>query len=254
MVLARRKAVVQVVSRDPLEVTIGPHHRLLLADCLAVRDYLLARRPDAIVTDPPYGVGWNGTGDKSGILAATTAFSGTKITGDHKPFDPSAWLDAASVVLWGANHYADKLPTRARWLVWDKRRGLPSNDLADCELAWTNSDMPARLMALRWMGMLKDSERGEPRVHPTQKPVEVMRWCVELASRPGELVLDPYMGSGTTGVACALTGRRFLGVEIDPVYFEVACERILKAHDPAAFQAAAWTRNRMTSPKVQRLV
>jgi site-specific DNA-methyltransferase (adenine-specific)/modification methylase len=252
MVLAH-KAVVQVVSRDPLEVTIGPH-RLLLADCLTVRDYLLARRPDAIVTDPPYGVNWKGTSSKSGILADNTVFVGTGIDGDAEPFDPTPWLDVPCVVAWGANHYSDKLQANPCWLVWDKRVGINGNAMGDCEMAWTNLSGPARIFLHRWMGMLKDSERGEPRVHPTQKPVEVMRWCVELASRPGELVLDPYMGSGTTGVACALTGRRFLGVEIDPVYFEVACERILKAHDPAAFQAAAWTRNRMKAPQVKRII
>ena len=181
---------------------------------------------DAVVTDPPYGIRYTHGGD-SGVLARTTKFVGRKILGDDKPFDPRPWLGYATVVLWGANHYASRLPDSPAWLVWDKRDGLNGNDLADCEMAWTNLDRVARLKSIRWMGMIKDTERGQERIHPMQKPVALMAWAMETARVPqGATVLDPYMGSGSTAIACIRTGRRFIGIERDPEYFETAVQRI----------------------------
>jgi site-specific DNA-methyltransferase (adenine-specific) len=199
-----------------------PEFTLHLGDSLALLPTL--PRVDAVVTDPPYGIGYS-HGGSSGVLAQTTRFVGMRIHGDDKPFDPSPWLDFPNVILWGANHYADRLPARSEWLIWDKRDGLTSNDLADCEMAWTNGTRPARLYHHRWMGMLKDSERGEPRVHQNQKPVALMEWCLSFLPQ-GCTVLDPFMGSGTTGVACMNTGRNFIGCEIDPGYFAIAKRRI----------------------------
>ena len=216
--------------------------RLILGDCREVLPLLKGERIDAVVTDPPYGVGWRGTGNKSGVLAQTTQFVGVGIIGDDEPFDPSPWLDFPHVILWGANHYADRLPPRGRWLVWDKRDGLTSNDLADCELAWTNDTRPARLFSHRWMGMLKDSDRGKRRVHPTQKPVPVMSWCLkQLDLPPNATILDPYMGSGTTAIAAMKAGYRFIGIEIEPAYFAVAQRRVREAATPLldAFEASA---------------
>jgi site-specific DNA-methyltransferase (adenine-specific)/modification methylase len=183
-------------------------------------------RVDAVVTDPPYGVGFS-HGGGGGCLARSTAFAHIAITGDCEPFDPLPWLRFGQVILWGANHYASRLPPSPSWLVWDKRDGICSNDQADCEIAWTNFGSPARVMRHLWNGMLKASERGEIRVHPTQKPIELMAWCVGFTVGT---VLDPFMGSGTTGVACARLGRRFIGVEIEPRYFDIACRRIEQAH------------------------
>ena len=202
---------------------IGPC-TLHLADCATVLPTLTG--VDAVVTDPPYGIGYSHGAD-SGVLASTTKFVGHKIIGDDKPFDPSPLLDFPEVILWGGNHFAERLPSRSRWLVWDKRDGVNSNDLADCEMAWTNSNKPARVFHHRWMGMLKDSERGVQRVHPTQKPIKVMAWCLSFIE--GETVLDPYMGSGTTALACLKADKRFIGCEIDPTYFDIACERIRRA-------------------------
>lgn len=188
---------------------------------------------DALVSDPPYGIGYS-HGGNSGVLARTTKFVGMKVHGDDKPFEPARWLEYPVVVLWGANHYASRLPDSPAWLVWDKRDGLNGNDLADCEMAWTNLDRVARLKSLRWMGMLKDAERGQERVHPMQKPVALMAWAMEMARVPiGATVLDPYMGSASTGLACLRTGRNFIGIERDAAHYKTACDRIAHELDGA---------------------
>ena len=196
---------------------------LHLADCREVLPTLSG--VDAVVTDPPYGIGYvHGVG--GGRLARSTSFANIAIVGDDTLFDPTQWLGYRQVILWGANHFASCLPDASRWLTWDKREGICSNDQADCEHAWTNLGGPARMMRHLWNGMLKASERGDIRVHPTQKPVVLMAWCVDMTSGT---VLDPFMGSGTTGVACARLGRRFIGIEIEPRYFDIACRRIEEA-------------------------
>lgn len=205
---------------------------LYLGDCMDILPALEA--VGAVVSDPPYGIAFaHGGNDRSGIGGGryATKFAKVAIEGDEKPFDPSHLLTIAPVaVLWGGNHFADSLPPSASWFVWDKRAASHhSNDFADCELAWTNKKGVARVFRHQWDGMMKASERGEARVHPTQKPIELMRWCLDQL-RGVETILDPYMGSGTTGVACAKQGRRFIGIELDEGYFNIACERIRKAY------------------------
>ena len=200
---------------------------LFLGDC---RDILpTLGKVDAVIADPPYGIGFVHSG-KGGKLARSTSFGGVAIVGDDVAFDPSPFLSFPKVVLWGGNHFANSLPSSSGWLIWDKRDGVCSNDQADCEIAWTNFKTPARVIRHLWNGMLKASERGEIRVHPTQKPVAVMEWCLDRASNTGDTVLDPFMGSGTTGVACAKNDRKFIGIEIDEGYFDIACDRIRKAY------------------------
>jgi site-specific DNA-methyltransferase (adenine-specific)/modification methylase len=204
--------------------------RLICGDCWEVLPTL--GKVDAVVTDPPYGIGYS-HGVWKGKLAGATQFDNHPVYGDDKPFDPQflrLLYPSAGMVLFGANHFADKLPSSPNWLIWDKRDGVPSNDQADCELAWTNLEGPARLIRHLWNGMLKDSERGQIRVHPTQKPVEVMKWCLRQLP-DARTILDPFMGSGTTGVAAVKLGRRFIGIEIEPKYFDIACRRIQAALD-----------------------
>ncbi|MCP4122434.1 MAG: site-specific DNA-methyltransferase, partial [Bacteroidetes bacterium] len=98
-----------------------------------------------------------------------------------------------------------------------------------CELVWTNIDRKSvKLLTYEYNGLIG---KRETRVHPTQKPVEVMKWCVTKLPKGTETILDPFMGSGTTGVACAKLGRKFIGIELDETYFNIACERIQKAYD-----------------------
>ena len=220
---------------------------LYLGDCLEILPTL--GRVDAVVTDPPYGFGRKLYGDESGTRSnATQAFDYPLIHGDDRPFDPMPWVGFRQVILFGGNYYASKLPDAQCWLVWDKRNGSPSNDQSDCELAWTNLKSPARLFRHLWMGMIKASERDWRRQHPTQKPVELMKWCVGMTEG---VVLDPYMGSGTTGIACVPFGRRFIGIEIDPHYFDIACRRIEAAY--RQFDLFAWGAQQLIKEPQQAL-
>jgi DNA modification methylase len=188
---------------------------------------------DAVVSDPPYGI------DYDPRRSERSASSGQRkkmkrVEGDDKPFDPAPLLDLAPhFVLWGANHYASRLPDAGGWLVWDKREGgalFRGFAMSDCELAWCTSGKMVRTISHRWCGHLRDSER-DLFVHPTQKPVAVMQWCIEQLPNDAKLLVDPYMGSGTTGVACIRLAREFIGIEQDEGYFDIACERIRKAYD-----------------------
>lgn len=199
--------------------------RLILGDCLEVMPLL--GEFDAVVTDPPYGIGY-AHGGGGGKLARSTVLAKMPIAGDDKKFDPAPWINQPAI-LWGGNHFADRLPATQSWIAWDKRCADYSNDQADCELAWTNLGFPARMFRHVWNGMLRGSESKVPRVHPTQKPIALMEWCLDFMPK-AQTILDPFMGSGTTLVACAKMGRKGTGIELDPDYFEIACERVRNAY------------------------
>ena len=182
-------------------------------DCFELIDCLVA---DVVVSDPPYGMKYVHGGRKGGKLLG---FDGVSVIGDEEPFDPSPWLRWPAV-LWGANHFADKLPVSAGWLVWDKRDGKTTNDQSDCELAWTSFLTTARLFTRYWNG----GGIGELRLHPTQKSLALMKWC--LGYCPEGTVLDPFMGSGTTLRAAKDCGRKSIGIELEEAYCEVAARRM----------------------------
>lgn len=217
------------------EERIG-NQRLILGDCLSVMPTL--GRFDAVVTDSPYGIGFS-HGGGGGKLARSTRLDHMPIIGDEKPFDPSPLLALGiPAVLWGGNHFADRLPASQAWLTWDKRCADYSNDQADCEMAWTNLGFPARMFRHVWNGMLRGPESKTPRVHPTQKPIALMEWCLGFLP-DAKTILDPFMGSGTTLVACQRLGRQGTGIELDPGYFETACRRVDEAaRQPALFHPA----------------
>lgn len=202
-------------------------------DCLEVMQGIDPATVALVLTDPPYGVGVRTnyfTRGRTGPKSRCNNF--TPLHGDDRRFDPSPLFRFHRLILFGANHYADKLPTSPSWIVWDKLNGLTSkrgfgfNDQSDCEMAWTNLGGPARLIPHRWMGALKESEYRDRRVHPTQKPVWLMARLIEQFTKQGDIVLDPYAGSGSTGVACVQTGRRFIGIESEAEYCEIARRRI----------------------------
>jgi len=190
-------------------------------DCLEILPTL--DKVDAVVTDPPYGLGdkWVGGG---GSKKTSWRFDPREVKGwDGATVDGVADLPdmAEEVIIWGGNYYL--LPPSRCWLVWDKKQ----NDqwtTGQCELAWTNLDRPIR--AFRFAQCEQASEGHKS--HPTQKPLALMQWCLKWVS--GRTILDPFMGSGTTGVACANLGRRFIGIEIEPKYFDIACRRIRDAY------------------------
>lgn len=211
------------------KVTIGGA-TLYLGDCMDILHTL--PKVDAVITDPPYGIkaDKNLRANKQHGNAAAPSKDYGRLDWDSKP--PNGDLINAVIgagrlaVLWGGNYFG--LPPSPCWLVWDKENG--NNGYADCELAWTNMDKAVRRIKWRWAGMLQQNMANkEERVHPTQKPIPVMLWCIEQAGNP-RTILDPFMGSGTTGVAAVQMGRQFIGIEREPKYFEFACKRIEQAY------------------------
>lgn len=209
----------------PRKEVLADGVELWLGDCRELLATLAG--VDAVVSDPPYGIAHvKGEGGKGKHNRRNIA----PIAGDAEPFDPSPLLTFGNVLIWGAEHYAARLPADSgRWLAWNKLDDMESFDsFSDVEFAWHSRKGAARIFSFKWKGIASVKAGEEPgREHPTQKPVALMRWCIEQAQVPkGGLVLDPYMGSGTTGVAAVKLGRRFTGIEIDAGYFDIACRRI----------------------------
>lgn len=215
---------------------------LYLGDCVDILPTL--PRVDAVVTDPPYGIGAAKNGKVHGG-AVSAKWAGAK----PKDYGQNAWDESpvpAEVmalvrsaghwnIIFGGNYY--DCPATSCWLVWDKET---NGNLADAELAWTNLPKAVRLIRYLWNGfaIAPGAQRGD---HPTQKPVQVMKWCIGHLPDPAETILDPFMGSGTTGVAAVQMGRKFIGIEREPKYFEAACRRIREASGEDAgplFEAA----------------
>jgi site-specific DNA-methyltransferase (adenine-specific)/modification methylase len=205
-----------------MKVEIG-NATLYLGDCLEVLPTL--PKVDAVITDPPYGINEN-----SKKVASRGKLAAPKDYGDFdwdKSPPPDALIELIRTkgqyqAFFGGNYFT--LPPTSCWLVWDKLNG--DNDFADCELAWTNWPKAVRRLQWRWNGMIRQG--NEERYHPTQKPLEVMKWVIELCPK-SETILDPFMGSGTTGVAAIQLGRKFIGIEREERYFDIACKRIEQA-------------------------
>ena len=188
-------------------------------DCREVTAWLEA---DVLVTDPPYGISL----DTSYGKHAQLTLGHQAIANDDDAFDPAHMLGFERAVIFGANNFASRLPDSGAWIVWDK---TIKNDLkvriADAELAWTNCLRRTRTIHHLWSGAFRDSERGTA-YHPSQKPVVVMAWIVRLVSEPGDVIADPYAGSGGTLVAAKNEGRRAIGVELEEKYCEIAAKRL----------------------------
>ncbi len=199
---------------------------LYLGDCLDILPTL--PKVDAVVTDPPYGIGEAAGKNASRGNMAIAKDYGT----DHWDNEPISNELLQLVInagryacIFGGNYYA--VPPSSCWLVWDKLNG--TNDFADCELAWTNLPKAVRRIQYRWNGMIR--QNNEPRGdHPTQKPLGVMSWVISQFPAETSTIIDPFMGSGTTGVAAAHAGLPFIGIELVPKYFDIACERITNAY------------------------
>lgn len=198
-------------------VTIG-RATLYLGDCREILPTL--GKVDAVVTDPPYGIGKDGQ-------ARTTGGNGGRKAHDFLGWDterPAVQIFdmirglSNDIIIWGGNYFADVLPATGKWLVWDKGQRI---NQSDGELAWTSYSGALRIKTMNRVELLIEGT-----MHPTQKPTKLMKWCIEQLRDNPQTILDPFMGSGTTGVAAVQMGRNFIGIEKEEKYFQIACKRI----------------------------
>jgi DNA modification methylase len=213
---------------------MGSQVKLILGDCLEVMKTMQDKSIDAVITDPPYGIGEDGGDKKRRRNYKPLVIHEKKEWDKERPqkiyFDEIRRISKFQII-WGGNYFADYLPPSMGWLYWDKRIG---GDFSDGELAWTSQKKAVRDFSKSSFSGLHG---GWDRVHPTQKPVSLMIWCIYLLPDNCKKILDPFMGSGTTGVACVQTGRNFIGIEIDPAYYAIAEKRIHDAQQqPLLFE------------------
>lgn len=203
-------------------------YQLYQGDCL---DFMRGMESvDAVITDPPYGIGEdgglkaryrNGDGRTKGV-AKYEKKSWDNTRPDKKVFDNFFELSDV-IIIFGGNYFADLLPPSMGWMYWDKKMG---GDFSDGELIYTNQNCALRSYSVHPFFELNG---GKDREHPTQKPVSLMKWVIEQRTAVDDIIFDPFMGSGTTGVACMQLGRKFIGCELDPDYFAIAEKRIKAA-------------------------
>lgn len=210
--------------------------RLILGNCLKVMPEI--GRVDAVVTDPPYGINYGG------LLKGKGDGNGGADKNGWKSYNMPEWDKerptievfnlirsiSSEQIIWGGNYFTDYLPPSMRWLIWDK--GQRDFSLADCEVAWTSQNKAMRVFDYSRGKALQDGKQ-----HPTQKPIALMEWCLGFLPK-AVTILDPFMGSGTTLVACAKMGRAGTGIELDPEYFEIACKRVEAAYAQPDFFVA----------------
>jgi site-specific DNA-methyltransferase (adenine-specific) len=187
---------------------------LYLGNCIDILPAL--DKVDAVITDPPYGLGKRMQG---GTWGAKTEFK-EMVIWDNAPPEVKFLIELVNLseisVFWGGNYYG--LPPSRCWLVWDKQNAVPT--MADCEIAWTSLDANTKRFS-HPVGRILNG-------HPSEKPLQLMKWTIEIVKANG-VILDPFMGSGTTGVAAIQMGRKFIGIEREPKYFDIACKRIEQA-------------------------
>ena len=216
-------------------------HRLICGDSTdsdAVARLMDGEKADMVFTDPPYGISHSGKGitapTKSGKIVEGNNFG--EILGDG---DVNAAIDSFNLIYslypdalhiwWGANYYSSVLPNGFGWLVWDKER--VGDTFSGAELAFVNKGVKVDVFRHMWHGIAKASESGDKRLHPTQKPVALVEWCFE-NYQAGKLILDLFLGSGSTMVASHQLKRKCYGMELDPKYCQVIIDRMRKL-DPS---------------------
>jgi len=202
-------------------------NEILQGDCLEFMREMPDKSVDLILTDPPYG-GILTKRNGNGLLKdAFTRYGGEQW--DYKP-EKEYFLEMKRVsknqIIFGGNYFTDYLDPSACWIVWDKNR-ISAQSFSDCELAWTSFDGALKIVEITWDGFRMETDHvKEIRQHPTQKPVKLMEYCLEKFSKPGDVVLDPFMGSGSTVIACRRMERPYIGIEKEPVYFEIVKKRL----------------------------
>jgi len=205
-----------------------PSGVIICDDCLSILPLLEPNSVDLVVTDPPYGLDIVKTGKVGGGKIAPVKDYGAS-DWDKKPPPPEYFemikTFGRNQVIWGGNYFVEWLNNQSGWLVWDKDN---TGNFADCELAWTSLSTAVRKFKYRWNGMIQEhgGRHKEERVHPTQKPLALMRWCISLDKSNPRVILDSHFGSGVVLVAAKQLGRKFIGIEIEEKYCEIAKQRL----------------------------
>jgi DNA modification methylase len=211
----------------PGDLWILGNHRLLCGDSTNIQHVerlMDGQKADMVFTDPPYGIAYQGKGQ----TGAAKANNFGMIKNDESiQAAEDAWRLAASLnvplrIFWGANYYCSTVSPGQAWIVWNKE--VVGDNYSAAELAWTNQQGRTRMFTHQWHGMIKASEQGQPRVHPTQKPVALAEWAFSEFDA-GSVVLDLFGGSGSTLIACEKTSRHCRMMELDPAYCDVIVKR-----------------------------
>jgi site-specific DNA-methyltransferase (adenine-specific) len=213
----RRAAVASLVPCRQ----IGSYCTVYCGDWQSV--YPCLPRPAAIVTDPPYNAGYDYTKTRRRASRWKSNFVGA-----DQPFDPTPWLRFPEVILFGANHYYHPRMQQGTWCCWHKTQGQNPGNFAANEWVWLSMPGPPQDFSHLWRGGMRAGEenwsRLQKKLHPAQKPIDLLIYLVEQTT--ASVVIDPFMGSGTTLAACMRLGRPCIGIELAPDYFEVACDRL----------------------------
>ena len=206
--------------------------RLLCGDCLDLMKTIPDKAIDLIITDLPYGKKADKGTNGFGAAKNRRYQGGWDNTRPSKEVFAEMFRISKNIICFGGNYFADMFPISNHWIFWDKKGDIAfQNPFADGEMVYTTFKKPVKRIVFRQQGFITDSK--DKRFHPTQKPSELVRMLVDLYSSPNDTICDPFMGSGTTGVACVKTGRHFIGIELDQGYFDIAVQRIAEAEKGA---------------------
>jgi len=208
------------------------NYQLHHGDCLDVMAGMVAESVDCVVTDPPYGIAISRNSNKFGVATDRSRKASSHTWDDTIPgaeVFSEMFRVSMDQIIFGFNYFMEYLHSSPCYIVWDKRGSMPYVPFTPTEIAWTSFDRMPKKYTVVNHGFIKDSPEDRT-VHPTQKPLLLMEHIVRDFTRPGDTILDPFMGSGTTGVACGHLGRRFVGIELDEGYFKIAEKRIRDAY------------------------
>jgi site-specific DNA-methyltransferase (adenine-specific) len=196
-------------------------NKIILGDCLDVMKDMPDKCVDLVLTDPPYGIGEDiRKKDNSGRLNWESNERWDLTIPSKEYFDEMIRI-SKNQIIWGGNYFIDYLSNTRCYLIWDKIQDFSG---ADSELAWTSFQKSAKTFRMSRI----EFHAKENKIHPTQKPLALMSWCLERFSKPNDIIFDPFIGSGTTAIACIANNRQFIGIEKDPEYHRLACERVEK--------------------------
>ena len=209
-------------------------HRLMCGDATSREDVMKLignGTVNLVLTDPPYGI--KRVNHKTGHIGSGK-YRYRECIGDWNSgmfYDSYRILRVISnsFIIWGGQHFTDILPPTMGWIFWDKMQYSETLSFGDGELAWSNVNTKIKKYAFRWSGFHRDGDKNlNERIHPTQKPVELHMRILEDFSQSDDVILDCFGGSGTTLIACEMTGRKCLMMEISPEYCDVIQERYMK--------------------------